>query len=71
MKGLILAATLSAAIGFTYSALSAGPFNPPYPDDPNCYKNCGSERSSTRAIEIVTKARWHATSLSVGIQRER
>lgn len=41
MKGLILAATLSAAVGFTYSALSAGPFNPPQPDDPNCYKNCG------------------------------
>jgi hypothetical protein len=41
MKGLILAATLSAAIGFTYSALSAEPFNPPQPDDPNCYKNCG------------------------------
>lgn len=41
MKGLILAATLSAAVGFTYSALSAGPFNPPPPDDPTCYKNCG------------------------------
>ena len=41
MKGLILAATLSAAVGFTYSALSAGPLNPSPPDDPNCYKNCG------------------------------
>jgi hypothetical protein len=41
MKGLIFAATLSAAVGFTYSALSAGPLNPSPPDDPNCYKNCG------------------------------
>jgi hypothetical protein len=41
MKGLILAATLSAGVGFTYSALSAGSVNPTQPDDPNCYKNCG------------------------------
>jgi hypothetical protein len=42
MKGLILAAALSAALGFTYSALSAGPFNPPEPTDPNCNKSCGA-----------------------------
>lgn len=42
MKGLILAATVSAALGFTYSALTAGPPHPPQPTDPPCNKSCGT-----------------------------
>lgn len=42
MKGLILAATASAALGFTYSALTAGPVKAPQPTDPTCNKSCGA-----------------------------
>lgn len=42
MKTLILAAAVSAALGFTYSALRAEPYNPPQPTDPNCNKSCGA-----------------------------
>jgi hypothetical protein len=39
MRFLILAAGLSAALGFTYSALRAGPYTPV---DLSCKKNCGA-----------------------------
>jgi hypothetical protein len=39
MKFLILAAGLSVALGFTYSAFTAGPY---FPVDPNCKKNFGA-----------------------------
>ena len=42
MKPLILAASLSAALGFTYSAFSGGSTIPsPQPFDPSCNKSCG------------------------------
>lgn len=52
MKIFILAVILSAALGFTYSALSAGPAAPPL--DPNCNKNCGARiptAEATRSCE--------------------
>ncbi|HEX5702428.1 MAG TPA: hypothetical protein VFX97_04355 [Pyrinomonadaceae bacterium] len=75
MKSLILAATLSATVGFTYSALSAGSFNPPPPNDPNCYKNCGvgeviqfTHRSCNEGPLAcdVTRCRWSAGFLLCG-----
>jgi hypothetical protein len=55
MKSLILAVSLSAALGFTYSAFSAGPNTPsPRPFDPSCNKSCGLKsivRVSTRSCD--------------------
>src|SRR5437016_4600154 len=55
MKSLILAASLSAALGFTYSAFSGGPTMPsPQPFDPNCNKSCGLQyiqSTSTRSCD--------------------
>lgn len=41
MRSLFLAASLSVALGFIYSAFSAGPSLLPQPFDPNCNKSCG------------------------------
>ena len=48
MKFLILAAGLSAALGFTYSAFTAGRYTPPQ-FDASCLKVCGAGPISERA----------------------
>jgi len=53
MKFLILAAGLSAALGFTYSAFRAGPY---IPVDPSCKKHCALDPRQAGALEVVTPA---------------
>jgi hypothetical protein len=46
MRFLILAAGLSAALGFTYSAFRSGPYTPV---DPSCKKHCGAGSETGRS----------------------
>src|SRR5881398_395825 len=48
MKFLILIASLSAALGFTYSAFTAGRSIPPQINDPSCKKKCGAGAETGR-----------------------
>ena len=48
MRFLILAAGLSAALGFTYSAFTAGRSTPPQINDSSCKKKCGAGDETAR-----------------------
>ncbi|MDX6500518.1 MAG: hypothetical protein QOG23_3778 [Blastocatellia bacterium] len=62
MKSLILAAGLSVAVGFTYSAFTAGRSAPPQSPDPGCRKNCGSGAPVSIATRSCTGGRCSVTT---------
>jgi hypothetical protein len=67
MKSLILAAGLSVALGFTYSAFTAGRSTPPQPTDPACHKDCGSGAPVAIAVRSCIGGYCSVTTCSASV----